>query len=180
MQAEKLFKAFADESRLKIVAALLTGPKFVEQLAGQLNISVSTVSFHLKKLQSAGVVRTEKQQYYQVYYIDKDLINSSLAALIPKPPEIDTGEDAFACSVKAECFTRGRVEKLPVQVKKREVVYKTVAQRFKQGKGYTHGEMNVAIADVIDDFVTAKKEMLEMGLLIEKGDKIYVAPDKIR
>ncbi len=180
MQAEKLFKAFADQSRLKIVAALMTGPKFVEQLAGQLNISVSTVSFHLKKLQSAGVVRTEKQQYYQVYYVDKDLINSSLAALIPKPPEIPPGEDAFSCAVKTECFTRGRVEKLPVQIKKREVVYKTVAQRFRPDKAYTHGEINVAIADVIDDFVTAKKEMLDIGILYEKGDKIYVAPDKIR
>ena len=184
MQSEKLFKAFADQSRLKIVAALLTGPKFVEQLAGQLNISVSTVSFHLKKLQSAGVVRTEKQQYYQVYYIDKDLINTPLASLIPKPPDV-AGEDAFFGAVKAECFINGRVLKLPVQIKKREAVYRIAAERFKSGKGYTHGETNVIIADIIDDFITAKREMLAMGILIETGGRIYLAKgetpsDKIR
>ena len=174
MQAEKLFKAFADESRLKIVAALLTGPKFVEQLAGQLNISVSTVSFHLKKLQSAGVVRAEKQQYYQIYYIDKDLMGSSLASLIPKPPEVAKGEDVFLDTVKTECFRNGRVEKLPVQLKKREMIYRIVAGKLSPDKAYTHGEVNVIIADIIDDFITAKREMLSMGVIYESGGKLFV------
>ena len=171
MQSESLFKAFADGSRLKIIASLLDSPKFVEQLASQLNISVSTVSFHLKKLEAAGVVRARKEQYYQVYFVDESLINSTLASLLPHEQAVADG-DAFSKSVIDTFFENGRVEKLPVQVKKREVIYRAVAEKFDFDRAYSHGEANVIIADIIDDFITAKKEMLSMGLLVEKGGTI--------
>ena len=180
MREEQLFKAFADESRLKIVASLLESPKFVEQLAAQLNISVSTASFHLKKLEAAGVVHTVKQQYYQVYYIEKDLINRSLVSLLPRAPENDC-DAAFADGVRAEFVVGGRVKKLPVQVKKREVIYRMIAEKFTAGKKYSVGEASVIIADITDEFVTARDEMIEMGILTERGGGIYLsAPDKIK
>ncbi|MBP5177083.1 MAG: metalloregulator ArsR/SmtB family transcription factor [Clostridia bacterium] len=171
MDAEKLFKALADESRLKIVSSLIESPKFVEQLALQLNLSAATVSFHLKKLQSAGVVRTEKQQYYQVYRINEDLMTYSLSALVPRtkdPP------DGFDKTVVEECFINGRVKKLPVQVKKRQAIYKAVAERFAPGKGYTVGEVNVTIAEAVDEFIVARDEMLTLGILTRDGDRIFV------
>ena len=65
MQPEVLLTALADKSRLKILASLSQGPKFVEELSLQLNIGVSTVSFHLKKLLAADLVVAKKEQYYQ-------------------------------------------------------------------------------------------------------------------
>ena len=173
MQVEELFKAFGDKSRLRIVASLLKGPKFVEQLSQELNIGVSTVSFHLKKLQAAGVVTYEKQQYYQVYSINKDVMNITFADFLSSAQFDDTSGDAFYRSVLNECFVGDRVEKLPVQIKKREIVYREILKKFSSKKGYSGMEVNVIIAEVTDEFVTARKEMTKLGMLAERNGKIY-------
>ena len=171
MQAEELFKAFADKTRLLIINSLIEEPKFVEQLSLELNISVSTVSFHLKKLLAAGVVSTKKEQYYQVYFVDRGVLNKPVCAFLSGGGK--KGGDAFYKTVKKRCFVGGRVDKLPVQIRWREVVYKEVAKTFEADKPYTEGEANVKIAEMIEDFLTAKKEMLAQGILIKKGKKIY-------
>lgn len=174
MQTEELFKAFADRSRVKIISSLMTGPKFVEQLSQELNIGASTVSFHLKKLQAAGVVSTKKEQYYQVYFIDKELMNKSFSEVL-SCNETPATDDAFYKSVLDEWFIGGRAEKLPVQIKKREVIYREILKKLKKGKSYTHGEISVMIADSVEDFMTAKKEMFSLGLLKEVGGKVVLS-----
>ena len=66
-EAILLFKCLADATRLEIVRALADGPKYVELLAERLERTPSTISFHLKKLEEAGVVEGKKEQYYTVY-----------------------------------------------------------------------------------------------------------------
>ena len=63
MQGDVLLSALSDKSRLRILASLTERPKFVEELSLELNISVSTVSFHLKKLLAADLVVAKKEQY---------------------------------------------------------------------------------------------------------------------
>lgn len=52
----KSLKALADESRLKIVAALLDGTASVNELADALGISQYNVSKHLRVLRDAGII----------------------------------------------------------------------------------------------------------------------------
>ena len=174
MRAEELFKAFADESRVKIVLSLSSGPKFVEQLSEELNIGVSTVSFHLKKLLSAGVVTTKKEQYYQVYSLNGDLMRRTFFDVLSceNTPAVPAENDAFARKVVEECFVDGRVEKLPVQIKKRMIIYRETLKNFKDGEWYSQGEASVIIADTIDDFITAKREMVELKLIEEADGRI--------
>ena len=65
--AVQLFKCLADATRLEIVCALSDGPKYVELLSQRLDRTPSTISFHLKKLEEAGLVEMHKEQYYAVY-----------------------------------------------------------------------------------------------------------------
>ncbi|MBQ6395266.1 MAG: winged helix-turn-helix transcriptional regulator, partial [Atopobiaceae bacterium] len=46
----------SDASRLRIVQSLTRGEMYTELLAERLGLSPSTVSFHLKKLEDAGIV----------------------------------------------------------------------------------------------------------------------------
>ena len=71
-QVEKLFKALADRSRLLIVRSLSEKTQYLEELAERLDLAVSTVSFHLKKLEKVGLVWKEKQQYYTIFYLKKE------------------------------------------------------------------------------------------------------------
>lgn len=173
MNAELVFKALSDEARLKILTLLIKKPSFAEELSLQLNITPSTVGFHLKKLEAAGIVRAKKEQYYRVFYVDEGFLKLSIASVLSSVSPPDTG--AFEKCVENECFVRGRVKTLPVQSMRRIVVYEKIAENFKKGTGYTEGETLLKIADVCDDFLTAKTEMLSLGILFEKNGKFYKA-----
>ncbi len=168
MQVEVLLKAVADKQRLKILASLIDEPKFVEQLALELNISVSTTSFHLGKLQSAGLVSSKKEQYYQTYFVNERALECSLRELV----SFGVGEDssnAFEKNVIKDFVKKGKpISKLPVQIRKREIIFREILKEFSKNKKYSLKETNLIIADFCDDFATCRNEMLRLKLLEEK------------
>lgn len=170
MQADLLLKAVADRSRIKILSYLSGGPKFVEQIAMQLNIGVSTASFHLEKLKAAGLVCVKKEQYYKVYYLPENALDIKLSDLLSSVTE--SGCDEFEKTVKEE-YCGEKVEKLPVQTKKREIVLREISVGLKKGKGYTERQINLHIADRYDDFVQARKDMLLYGIIEKRGELYY-------
>ena len=76
--ALKIFKSLSDMSRLRIVQALTEGEMYTELLAERLGLTPSTVSFHMKKLEDAGIVISRKEQYYTVYSLNRDVLETSL------------------------------------------------------------------------------------------------------
>ena len=171
MRSEILLKALADESRLKIISYLMSGPKFVEQIAKQLNIGVSTASFHLEKLKAAGLVRDERVQYYRSYSLVENALSVRICDLVSCE---ETTEFTLENEVIDEFFEKDRLKKLPVARMKREIVLKEIAKRIKRRSGYNDREMNVALAEYFDDFITLKKELLSFGLLIVKDGRYFV------
>lgn len=173
MQAESLLKAVADRNRLKILSLLKGSPKVVEQIAAELNISVSTASFHLEKLKAAGLVCDEKLQYYKKYSLTEGVLDISLNDMI------DTGGgDVFERSVVGESFANGRIEKLPVQRIKREIVLREIAKNIKPNRAYSERAINIYIADYCDDFVTVRKELLKLGVLSFKNGEYRLTNKK--
>lgn len=169
MNGDILLSALADKSRLRILASLTERPKFVEELSLELNISVSTVSFHLKKLLAANLVVAKKEQYYQIFSISSQVLSEDLSRLLKTAlPD----KDVFKNAVKKECFKDGRVAELPVQINKRKAVYNIIADDFQKNRAYTEGEASLLIAEKCEDFMTAKKEMLEYGYIARRKGKI--------
>ena len=72
--ALRIFKSLSDMSRLRIVQSLSKGEMYTELLAERLGITPSTVSFHMKKLEEAGIVTSRKEQYYTVYSLNSDVL----------------------------------------------------------------------------------------------------------
>ena len=54
-QSIAILKALADQSRLAIVNSLLERSQYVEEIAKRHGLAASTVSFHLRKLEQAGL-----------------------------------------------------------------------------------------------------------------------------
>jgi len=52
-QSISIMKALADSSRLMILNSLFEKPQYVEEIAERIDLAVSTVSFHLKKMEEA-------------------------------------------------------------------------------------------------------------------------------
>ena len=67
----KLFKGFADYSRLMIFYALLEGEKSVGELVEETGLSQSGISNHLKCLRECDLLK-DRQEYKHVYYSIKD------------------------------------------------------------------------------------------------------------
>jgi ArsR family transcriptional regulator, cadmium/lead-responsive transcriptional repressor len=65
--AAKLFRGFADPTRLALLLALTDGERRVTDLVAQLGVAQSTVSGHLACLKDCGLV-TDRPQGRAVYY----------------------------------------------------------------------------------------------------------------
>lgn len=66
-----IFKALADQTRLRLIDLLLTHDLCVGALAHRLGISKPAVSQHLQILRKAGLVKGEKRGYWTHYSIER-------------------------------------------------------------------------------------------------------------
>ncbi len=66
-----MFRLLGDTTRLRIVLACLNDPISVGDIAGQLELSPSLVSHHLRLLRAARVVKADRQGK-QVFYAAAD------------------------------------------------------------------------------------------------------------
>jgi len=69
-QVVRWFQALGDETRLRIIARLRAGEESVVNLAGVLASGQSRLSFHLRTLKSAGLVRARRQGRLTFYSLD--------------------------------------------------------------------------------------------------------------
>jgi len=69
-ETAKVFKAFCDENRLKILELLRSGEKCACVLLDDLQITQSTLSHHMKILCDAGIVQGRKDGKWVHYSMD--------------------------------------------------------------------------------------------------------------
>ena len=168
-EAILLFKCLADATRLQLVKALADGPKYVELLADMLERSPSTVSFHLKKLEEAGLVSMHKEQYYTVATLRTELLTQTLGSVLcPEGLNTDTQaqrEQLYREKVLENLFEYGKLKTIPVQRKKRRIILEKIAESFEPGRVYPEREVNLIIADFHDDFCTLRRELIAEGIM---------------
>lgn len=172
-QSVKIFKALADGSRLRILTALLDEPKYVEIIAERLELAPSTVSFHLKKLEDAGLVEKAKDQYYIIYSIKKELLDLPLTHWIGEAHSTTNAEDEreleYRQKVIESFFSYNQLKSIPVQRKKRLIVLEHLVEAFEFNKSYTEKEVNLIIADFNDDFATLRRELITEKLMTREN-----------
>lgn len=176
-----LFKCLADASRIKIINHLYKGPMYVELLAEVLDLKPATISFHLKKLEEAGLVTSEKQQYYMVYSLNKSILEQRLDDLIVVD-EIDVEkerEEQYRQKVIHRFFEYGKLKNIPVQQKKQRIILEEIANLFEIGKVYSEKEVNLIIADVHDDFCTLRRALISEKLMTRENGNYQLLGDTI-
>ena len=147
--ALKLFKCLSDTSRLRIVQALTQGEMYTELLAERLGLTPSTVSFHMKKMEDAGVAVSRKEQYYTVYSLNREVLDKTLyEAAVSEPEQAD--------------------EQL-----KREEEYRRKVLRafFEYGRVYEEKEVNEIISPIHEDYCTIRRDMISEGIFRRDGTR---------
>ena len=82
LQMEKMYKALADHTRLKILQLLSQGQQCGCNLIENLPITQPTLSHHLKVLSKAGIIFGTKEQNKILYTVNKEVLNQMHQALL--------------------------------------------------------------------------------------------------
>ena len=97
-QNARMFKAFCDETRLKVLARLRGGEKCACALIEDLGIGQSAISYHMKILVDSGIVTARQEGKWTHYSISeagcaraKELLNEITT------PETEREDNACAC-----------------------------------------------------------------------------------
>lgn len=75
----KLFRGFADSSRLSILETLRSGPMTVSDIVTATGLSQSNVSNHLGCLRDCGLVEVEQQGRYAYYRLNGQQVGQLLS-----------------------------------------------------------------------------------------------------
>lgn len=177
--ALKIFKCLSDMSRLRIVQSLTQGEMYTELLAERLAVTPSTISFHMKKLEEAGIVVSRKEQYYTVYSLNRDVLGATLLDVAASGPEqVDEQqkrEEEYRQKVIDTFFEYGKLKSIPVQRKKKLICYEVIAEKFVPGKVYSEKELNEIISSVHEDYCTIRRDMIGEGILQRsKGEYVRI------
>lgn len=172
-----IFKCLSDASRLQIVAGLAREPMYVERIAERMALAPSTVSFHMKKLEAAGVVKAEKEQYYTVYSLIPGLLGKTLGEMIaPEGTALSVEEQREALyrqRVVDAFMADGRLVTIPAQRKKRRIILEMIAEKFTPGVRYSEREVNLIISEWHDDFCTLRRELIIERLMDRENGGAY-------
>jgi ArsR family transcriptional regulator, arsenate/arsenite/antimonite-responsive transcriptional repressor len=91
-RAATLFHALSDETRLAVLAMLRHGERCVCDLQDALDVAQSRLSFHLRVLRDAGLVRDRKEGRWSYYRLEIDAleelhdITRQLGPVVPTSP----------------------------------------------------------------------------------------------
>ena len=88
----ELFHALSDETRLEIIELLRNGERCVCELTDTLDAAQSRLSFHLRVLKDAGIVRDRKDGRWVHYELDPeafDEMEALVSAMKPRMLERD-------------------------------------------------------------------------------------------
>lgn len=160
----ELLKLLADETRLAILNLLLKEDSYVEKIACELSLTPATICYHLKKMESAGVVKCSRSQFYMIYSLNREIFDKPLFELI-KGDEIANTEEKYRKAVLSNFFKYGRLTQIPTQRKKREIVLSEILKQFEPCREYTEKEVNEIILRYHEDCCTIRREMIAFGMM---------------
>ncbi len=175
-EALRTLTALADGTRLRILRELLDKDSYVEELSTRFGLAPSTTSAHLRKLEQAGLVSKDRQQYYHVYRAQRAALDRYLWELVVEEKAESATEkqavDPHRYRVLKSFTREGRIHRLPVQLKKRWIILEELATAFEFGRSYSEAEVNELIARRHDDFCTVRRELVS-GNVLARDNGIY-------
>jgi hypothetical protein len=174
-----LFKALADESRLRIIGLLANDECSVEELSTRLELTPPTVSHHLTRLKETGLVSMRSQGTSHLYRLDTDALRTlskdlfspeRIAALTESESRrrAAAGEEAgdpWEQKVLRDYFEGERLRQIPTQFKKRWVILGWLANRFDARRRYSEREVNEIIKEHHEDYATLRRHLVADGFM---------------
>jgi hypothetical protein len=169
-----LYAAVGEPTRLRILGLLAEREATGAELSDRLGLTPPTVSHHMAKLVSAGLVKVTPDAQRRRYRLD-------LAALRPPQPR---GEPESAppfdetAKILRDFFAGERLTQIPASRKKRVIILRHLLERFEPGRDYPEREVNDLLRPAHDDVATLRRELVDYGYLVrDRG--IYRVAERV-
>lgn len=170
----ELLKLLADETRLRILNILMHEDSYVEKLACDLSLTPATICYHLKKLESAGVVNCARSQFYIIYSLNSEIFNKTLLELIKSDEPVVSEEEKYKKAVLSSFFKYGRLVSIPTQRKKRDIILSEIAKSFDRERIYDENEVNDILHRFHEDHCYIRREMIASGIMARDKEKYWL------
>jgi DNA-binding transcriptional ArsR family regulator len=158
-------KALAEPNRLRAVAAIAERPRTGTELCELLDLGPPTVSHHMARLESAGIVRVTREGQRRRYSLDRGVMRQLASSRLDDPPE--TGTDP----------ADERLAGIPRRRKKRVAVLQRLVEQFEPGRDYSEREVNAVLVHAHADVATLRRELIGYGFMTRVGSTYRVATE---
>jgi DNA-binding MarR family transcriptional regulator len=167
-------KALAEPNRLRAVAAIAERPRTGSELCELLDLGAATVSHHMARLESAGIVNVTREGQRRRYTLDGRGMQRLASSASAEPVHrADREEDDDASAF----FSGGRLTSIPVKRKKRVAVLRRLMSGFEAGRAYSEREVNAILGRSHDDVATLRRELVGYGFLSRSRGTYHVATE---
>ncbi len=176
----RALKTLADLSRLRILGAVATGERTVEELAGLLGLKAPTVSHHLARLReldliatrSDGVTRWNRLNQAGIERLARLLAAPAVVATAAAEVEGVTWEHKVLREFLDESEPR-RLREIPAQRGKRLVILRWLADQFAWERDYSEKEVNAILKRRHEDTATLRRELIGERLMARDAGRYW-------
>lgn len=188
-----LLKTLADEHRLKMVGLMKGHERTVTEMSGLLSLSEPTVSHHVSKLHSAGLLRLRMAGTQRFYSLNETRLAKFKAyaaeiEMLPDEAHEQAADNAWIDALDWEVADKkvlrdyiigGRLTQLPTKEKKWLVILRWLATRFEPGKHYTEKEVNAILTEAHSDYATLRRYLVDYGFMRREraGSNYWLTPE---
>lgn len=183
-----LLKTLADEQRLTMVGLMSGQERNVGELAQLLQLSEPTVSHHLSKMHSAGLLNLRMagtQRFYRINEPRMALFKSYVANIeaLALPPVDDNANNTWIEALNWPAVDKkvlrdytlgGRLTQMPTKEKKWLVILRWLATKFEPNIRYSEKQVNGILTEFHEDYATIRRNLVEYGFMRrERGGGDY-------
>jgi hypothetical protein len=187
----EMFKALADEQRLKMVGWLCRGEYKAHELAELAGISAPTISHHLGKLRLVGLVQLRDagpEKFYRINRAALDEFKQFVGQIDQMALDLGTKDESWLDAlplneadrkVLANYTLNGYLTRIPSKEKNLMVVLRWLATLFQPAVRYSEPEVNAILTKVHSDYATLRRDLVDFGFLRREraGTQYWLTPD---
>ncbi|HVL05906.1 MAG TPA: DUF2087 domain-containing protein [Acidimicrobiales bacterium] len=169
---EALVGLLAEESRLKVMAAVVLGATTESAIAGATGLDARCIRKALDRLVRGGVVEAAGEGVLRVATDRfKDAAQQAAARRKRIRPE-DLGATADQAGVLRNYLVDGKLTHIPAQRSKRLIVLDFLSGQFEPGRTYPEEQVNYLLGRFHPDYAALRRDLVEEEFL-ERREGFY-------
>lgn len=172
LPSARLVGLLADDTRRRVVAALILGAESVDDVVSATGLDDREVARALDRLTKSGLVEFDPESTTYLLLAQAFERAARAEAESPSPTQFPD-RSSTERRVLDRAFDNGRLTRIPSKWSHRLIVLDEVAQRFEPGRHYSERQVNAVLSALFDDTATLRRYLVDVGMLDRAGGEYW-------